>query len=192
MKRVYLRALEPEDALITYAWRQNHDIVDMLGGNLRFISKERESQWTQNKSIDDTHGVYVAICLRGCDTLIGYGSINSIDLSNLKAQLGGVIIGDITHRGKGYGLEAHELLLQYAFHEIPLHKLYGYCLEEHFVSRKLMASLGMSLEGIYRDDVYKNGSFHSVACYSILRNEYEKIVKEKGVFALFRDPGTIA
>ena len=45
--RVYLRALEPEDYLKTYEWRQDDDIENSLGGNRFFISKEREKQWVQ-------------------------------------------------------------------------------------------------------------------------------------------------
>ncbi len=179
--RIYLRAIEPDDAKLIYHWRQNHKIVDKLGGNIRFISMEREQQWATSKSLDDSSGIYFGICLKDDDTLIGYGSINSVDMNNLKAQLGGVIIGDIQHRGKGLGKEAHQLIVQFAFRELPINRLYGYCLEQHDISHRLMKGLGMSFEGTLRDDVFKNGKFQSLSLYSILRPEFEKHFSINGV-----------
>ena len=39
--RVYLRALELEDYLITYEWRKDEEIQNMVGGPKFFISKEK-------------------------------------------------------------------------------------------------------------------------------------------------------
>jgi len=171
--RIYLRALEPEDYIKTYEWRQDDSIENSLGGNRFFISKEREKQWVQFRSIDESKGIYLAICLKENNEMIGYCSIINIDLRNLKADLGGTIIGDTNNRGKGYGKEAQILMLRHCFEELPLHKVYGYSLAEHKVTEKLMISLGFHIDGILRDEIYKNGEFKSYIIYSILRNEYE-------------------
>lgn len=171
--RIYLRALEPEDYLLTHAWRQDDLVADQIGGNRFFISKNREKQWVEQRSIDDSRGIYLAICLKETDEMIGYCSIISIDLRNQKADLGGTIIGNPAHRGKGYGKEAQILMLEYCFEELPLHKVYGFSLAEHKVTEKMMLSLGFSIDGVLRDEVFKNGEFKSLTIYSILRNEYE-------------------
>jgi len=173
--RVYLRALEPEDYLKTYEWRQDDDIQNSLGGNRYFVSKEREKQWAHFRSVDESKGIYLAICLKENNEMIGYCSIINIDLRNLKAELGGTIIGDSSNRGKGYGKEAQILMLRHCFEELPLHKVYGYSLAEHKVTEEMMISLGFHIDGTLRDEVYKNGNFKSYTIYSILRNEYEAI-----------------
>jgi len=173
--RVYLRALEPEDYLKTYEWRQDDDIQNILGGNRFFVSKEREKQWAHFRSIDDSKGIYLAICLKENNEMIGYCSIINIDLRNLKAEYRGIIIGDPNNRGKGYGKEAQILMLKYCFEELPLHKIYAYSLAEHKETEKMMKSLGFQIDGVLRDEVFKNDEFKSYTIYSMLKNEYEAI-----------------
>lgn len=109
--------------------------------------------------------------------MIGYCSIINIDLRNQKADLGGTIIGDPIYRGKGYGKEAQIMMLKYCFEELPLHKVYGYSLADHKITERMMLSLGFQIDGVLRDEVFKNGEFKSLTIYSILRNEYEVIYK---------------
>ncbi len=178
--RVYLRALEPEDYLKIYEWRQDDDIENSLGGNRFFVSKEREKQWAHFRSIDDSKGIYLAICLKENNEMIGYCSIINIDLRNLKADIGGWMIGEKKLWNQGYSKEAVELLLKYAFDEYPLHKCYSFCLEDHEISNKTHISLGFKLEGQLRDHIFKGSKFHTLNVYSILRNEfYEKFPKQQ-------------
>ena len=178
--RVYLRALEPEDYLKTYEWRQDDDIENSLGGNRVFVSKEREKQWAHFRSVDESKGIYLAICLKENNEMIGYCSIINIDLRNLKADIGGWMIGEKKLWNQGYSKEAVELLLKYAFDEYPLHKCYSFCLEEHEISNKTHISLGFKLEGQLREHIFKGSKFHTLNVYSILRNEfYEKFPKQQ-------------
>ena len=178
--RIYLRALEPEDYIKTYEWRQDDSIENSLGGNRFFISKEREKQWVQFRSIDESKGIYLAICLKENNEMIGYCSIINIDLRNLKADIGGWMIGEKKLWNQGYSKEAVELLLKYAFDEYPLHKCYSFCLEDHEISNKTHISLGFKLEGQLRDHVFKGSKFLTLNVYSILRNEfYEKFPKQQ-------------
>ncbi|HPS40261.1 MAG TPA: GNAT family protein [Candidatus Cloacimonadota bacterium] len=179
--RIYLRAFEPDDYLLTHSWRQNAQIANSIGGNRFFISKERERQWVQKRSTDDSSGIYLAICLKDSDQMIGYCSIISIDLRNQKADLGGTIIGDPNHWGKGYGKEAQLLMMEYCFDELPIHKVYGYALEEHEVTKRMMLSLGFHIDGVLRDEIFKNGVFKSYTIYSILRDEYMAIYQNPGL-----------
>ncbi len=172
MKRIYFRALEPEDYKLISEWRHDEEITYILGGNHFFVSVEREKQWVMDKSIGDPRNIYLAICLVEDGRMIGYTSINNIDLRNQKVEWGGTIIGDKSLWGKGYASEAAKLMLAYIFSQYPTHKCYAYCLQEHNVTEKMFISLGFHLDGVNRDDVFKNGEFKSVMMYSILREEY--------------------
>lgn len=172
--RIFFRALEPDDYQLISLWRHDEEITTLLGGNHFFISAEREKQWVIDKSLHDDRDIYLAICLLEDGRMIGYTSINNIDLRNLKAEWGGTIIGDKDLWGKGYASEAARLMLAYIFTQYPIHKCYAFCLKEHQVTEKLFVSLGFQLDGVVRDDVYKNGEFKSLLAYSILRDEYER------------------
>jgi len=170
--KVYLRAFEPEDYLPINKWRNNSSVNEFLSGNKLIVSKERERKWVEQVIHDDSRNIYFAICLTENDEMIGFTSINKIDLRNQKAEWGGTIIGEEKHRGKGYAKEAVKLMLDYLFSEYLIHKCYGYCLEEHAVTESLLKSFNFKKEGLLRDDVFKGGKFHNKLVYSVLRDEY--------------------
>lgn len=171
--RIYLRALEPEDYLLTHAWRQDEVVIEQIVSPRFFVSKQREKLWVEGKSTDESKGIFFAICLKENDAMIGYCSIINIDLRHLKADLGGIVIGIPELRGKGYGKEASLLRMQYCFEEYPLNKLCVMALSDNKASNRMLLSLGFNLDGVLRDDVFKCGKFKDVNLYSILRHEYE-------------------
>lgn len=169
--KVYLRALEIDDYVLIYKWRNDVEITKYLGCNVFLVSSEREKKSIENKIFDDTKNVYFAVCDYQSNKLIGYTSINNIDLRNLKAEWGGTLIGDKDFIGNGFGKEASKLMLRFLFDQYPIHKCYAYCLEEHPSTQKLFSSLGFKHDGILRDEVFKNGEFKNVLLFSILRDE---------------------
>jgi RimJ/RimL family protein N-acetyltransferase len=177
--RIYLRAFEPEDYVLINKWRNDEEIYRSLGGNLNFVSLAREKNWVQSKSIEDNRNIYLAVCLLDSDEMVGYTSINNIDLRNQKAEWGGTIIGNKSLWGKGIASEAARQMLGYLFEQYPIHKCYGYCLEEHHVTKKMFISLGLKQDGILRDEVFKNGEFKNLLVFSILRDEFEAKYKEQ-------------
>lgn len=172
MKRIYLRAFEPDDYLLISKWRNDPETSSLLVGNHYYVSQEREKKWVIDKSTMDSKSVYLAVCLKENDQMIGYVSLVNFDLRNQKVDIGGWIIGDKTLWNQGYAKEAVITLLNYLFAEYPVHKCQSYCLDEHIVSNKIHKSVGFNLDGILRDDVFKHGEFKSVMMYSMLRDEY--------------------
>lgn len=170
-KRIYLRALEVDDHLLISKWRNDPEITKYLGGNVFLVSAEREKKFVENKIADDSRNIYFGICDIKTNKLIGYTSINDIDLRNLKAQWGGTLIGDKAYIGNGYGKEASALMLRFLFDQYPVNKCYGYCLEEHPSSKKMILSLGFQQDAVLRNEVYKDGEFKNVLMFSILREE---------------------
>ncbi|MDZ7821463.1 MAG: GNAT family N-acetyltransferase [Candidatus Marinimicrobia bacterium] len=122
MMKIFLRALEPDDYQVTFKWRSDKKISNMIAGNKFFISKEREKLWVEAKSINDKDGIYLAICLKENQQMIGYCSIINIDLKNLKAELGGTIIGEKEQWGKGMEQKHKSYCLNTAFWKCQLIK----------------------------------------------------------------------
>jgi RimJ/RimL family protein N-acetyltransferase len=177
--RIFLRAFELEDYRLISQWRHDEEVIKLLGGNHFFVSSERERKWVEDKIFNDQDSVYLAICLKENQRLIGYTCITHIDLRNQKAEAGGTLIGDKSLWGKGYGREAAELRLRYLFDQFPINRNYVYCLEEHDATIQMLVSLGYKQEGILRQEVFKNGEYKNLILFSLLREEYDRLYKGK-------------
>jgi RimJ/RimL family protein N-acetyltransferase len=176
---IYLRSLEAGDSALIYQWRLDPEITDLLGGPSFFPSREKELKWVEEKCSDTTTQLYLSICLIDSDAMIGYTSINNIDLRNRKAEWGGTIIGKKEYWGRGIAKTAALLMLKYLFEELGIHRCYAYCLAEHKVTVRLFKSLTFKQEGVLRDDLYKKGHFHDSLMFSLLRSEYVELMNDQ-------------
>lgn len=176
--RVYLRAFELDDYKLINMWRKDEEDYKLVAGNKYFVSSEKDKKWVEEKIFNDAKDIYLAICIKENDEMIGYLSIKNIDWRNSKAEWGGITIGERQHRGKGYSLEAAYLMLEHVFCELGLNRFYGYWLEANKGSIIMGKKLGFKQEGVLRDFVYKGNKFNSVLLMSILKEEF-KTLKDK-------------
>ncbi len=174
---VYLRLFEPEDFEKTYQWHNDFDIQKSTCGPLRFVSKEIEKNWVLSKSTNNQRDIYLAICAVENDEMIGWYSISNIDFLNRKCHCSGVIIGDKRYRDGIAYREAGDLAFQYIINELNMNRISGSCLREHILSRANMEANYWKLEGIERQAIFKNGTYHDICHYSILRDEYYEHLK---------------
>ena len=171
-ENIYLRLIEPDDFEYTYKWRNDDVVLNMTCGIIRPISKEMEKEWTKRKSMSNTEELYLAICLNSNDQMIGWYSINDIDYRNRKCFCGGIVIGEKEYRDGFAYQEASNLVFDYIINELYMNRVTGACLREHIMSRAQMEAKYWTLEGIERQAIYKNGTYHDICHYAILRDEY--------------------
>lgn len=170
--RVYLRALEPEDYLITSQWRKDEEIQNLVGGPKYFVSKEKERQWVLN-TINDNSRMVLGICLKENDKLIGTVNIQDIDWINRSAHVP-IQIGDKKYWGGGYASEARILALKFAFDERGMHRIWAVVLEHNEPSIRQCERLGFVREGILRDSVFKDGKFLNQVYLGLLKQDFDK------------------
>ena len=102
---------------------------------------------------------------------IGTIGLSSIDPRNQKAEFG-ILIGELTERGKGFAEEASAALLNYAFSELNLHKIKLSVFSDNARAIKLYNKLGFRPEGILRQEIFKNAVFKDVMIMAILKEEW--------------------
>ncbi|MEO3944886.1 GNAT family protein [Gorillibacterium sp. CAU 1737] len=111
--------------------------------------------------------------------LIGTISASSIDRRNRNLMLGLSIL-DPDDRGKGYGTEAIERMLDFAFLELNMHRVYLGCFSFHSRAAKLYEKIGFHPEGINRQFLYRNGAYYDERVFGLLRREWLKMRQERG------------
>lgn len=175
---IFFRAFEPGDYIIINRWRNDPEIQRLTAGAFRYVSSEMEKEWVQSKMLNNTKDIYLAICLKEQpDVIIGYTSINDIDYIHHSAHGGGVVIGDPEYRDGAIRLEVGIKIRQYVFETLNMHRFSGACLADHLTSRITIEACGFVLEGRKREVIFKNGKYHDLLIYSLLRDEYYQQLK---------------
>lgn len=83
-----------------------------------------------------------------------------------------ILIGDDEGRGKGYGTEAAELVVEYGFDKLNLETIYLGVNVENRGAVRSYEKAGFQSEGIRRRLVYRNGRYYDVVMMSIVRDEW--------------------
>lgn len=170
--KVYLRALEPEDYKISYKWRNDINVNRLLGGNVFFVSQEREKKWVENAIYDDKNNIRLAICLLENNKYIGNVNMTSIDWNNRNAELS-IFIGEKDEWGKGYAKDACIQIMEHGFKQLGLIRIHLTVLHENQKAISLYEKLGFVKEGLLRNCIFKDNEFKSLFIMSMLKSEFD-------------------
>lgn len=169
---IYFRAFLKEDAKFINDLRKLDSFENLVGGNKRFVSLDRERKWIEDLIFSDYKDrFYVAICEDHNNNIIGYTSVSNIDHYNKSCFWSGIKIHPDYH-GKGYAFQTTMLILKYVFEEMNMERVTAECIEENVIAKKLMEKAGFIIEGLFRNSLYKSGKYHNQFKFSILKNEF--------------------
>jgi RimJ/RimL family protein N-acetyltransferase len=77
-------------------------------------------------------------------------------------------------QGNGYATEAAELLVEYAFDELGLHRVTAQALEPNEASCRVLERVGFTHEGTQRECDIVDGSYVGQRLYGLLREEWNE------------------
>lgn len=119
--------------------------------------------------VNDNNNLILAITgdFGNKDVVFGRISLEDISYVNQSAELK-IIIRPDSHR-KGIGYEACKLLIDHAFNQLNLHKIYAGTLESNIAFQKLAEKLGFVQEGVRKEAVWKNGKHVNIIEYGLIR-----------------------
>jgi RimJ/RimL family protein N-acetyltransferase len=79
----------------------------------------------------------------------------------------------VSEQGKGYAKEAVGLLVDYLFSGYPAERIVAFTDVENIPSQRIMERIGFQKEGTLRRAMFRDGQWHDVAVYGILRREWK-------------------
>ena len=177
---IFLRGFELEDALLINKWRNDPEIQKLVSNSFKYVSLEIEKEWVKSKMLDNRKDIYLAICLNDDSRkMVGYVSVNNIDYINRCAVGGGIVIGDKQYQDGEIKYEVGVKIRELVFDHLNMNRFTGGCLVEHKISRIMMEACGYKLEGVKRQAIYKDGTYHDQMIYSLLREEYYQLLNEQ-------------
>ncbi|GAB1476493.1 GNAT family protein [Bacillota bacterium] len=170
-ERIYLRLIEERDIPFKVRWVNDPDIRKTLSSEYP-VSEESARQLLKNYALDSSRREFI-VCLNEKDFPIGFGGFTNIDVKNSKAETY-MVVGQKEYWGKGFAGEIRKLLLEYAFEELGLNRVYSYVMDENEKMISLNKKFGFETEGLLRDCVFVKGKFRNLYVMSILKKDYIK------------------
>jgi RimJ/RimL family protein N-acetyltransferase len=172
-KSVLLRPVRRSDISYFLKWFNDPEVIQYLEMYLPMteMSEEKfieELGTTRAKSVV----LFVIEVIEGVSTKpIGNCSLNEVDSKEHKAIFG-MVIGEKDYWSKGYGTEATRLLIDYGFQQLNLHRISSAAFAFNGRSIGLHKKVGFREEGRLREAFFKNGQYHDLMLFGILREEW--------------------
>ncbi|WP_314585207.1 GNAT family N-acetyltransferase [Paenibacillus terrigena] len=169
-ERLILRKMRRSDARDLFAYASNAEVT-------------RYTMWNTHRTLRDSEHFLDAIEQRYREGQVTNWGIEYKSNGKFIGTCGFVYWAPEHHRAEiGYALsaeywnqgimsEAARVVLQIGFQKMDLNRLEARCNLENIGSERVMQKLGMTYEGVIREQLFIRGRFESVKLYSILRNE---------------------
>jgi RimJ/RimL family protein N-acetyltransferase len=168
--KIKLRFMTKADTAISWQWRNQQPVKDHFSGHPFDVSKEQEEEWFERAVEANESHVVFTIVIQTSDTLAGLTFLKQINTIHRQAEF--AILIDEKYSGMGIGSEACYKTLDYAFRELGLHRVWLKVREDNIAAIKIYERCGFRMEGLLRDDVFKQGSFRNQLIMSVLEGEF--------------------
>jgi ribosomal-protein-alanine N-acetyltransferase len=170
-KSVRLVPLSYEHLSDEYLKWVNSPIINQYSSRGRFpISRESLNDFIRTVNLDNEKLVLAVIDIAS-ELHVGNITLQGINWVDRSAEIA-FLLGESKMWGKGIMFESGELLIKHAFEQLNLNRIYCGTSYQNLGMQKLALKLGMKQEGVRRKAFFKNGTFHDIIDYSILKYEY--------------------
>ncbi len=165
--RIYLRSVVQEDATPEYVnWMNDSQVVQFLESRFKkYVLSDIQKYISSFEN--DADNVFLAIIVKESEKHIGNIKIGPINREHNFADVG-IMIGNKTQWGKGYGTEAVKIATHYAFEKLRLHKLMAGCYADNRGSSRTFLKAGYVQEGIRKKKFLYNGKYVDELIFGVL------------------------
>lgn len=173
MKNIKLRELRKEDAPLMVEWMQDPDVYSKMQYDASNVSIEQAEKFIASAA-NKNDCLHLAITDKN-DEYLGTVSLKNIDRFNRNAEFA-IAIRKYA-MGKGVSKTALVQILEVAFKELNLNKVYLYVRTDNERAIRFYEKCHLKEEGYFRKHLLINEKFHDLKWYSILKSEYEEWLK---------------
>jgi ribosomal-protein-alanine N-acetyltransferase len=169
--RIYLRPLEPEDLNARYLRWLNDPEVTAYMETGTFPTTAADLEKFYNEVTRTRDHVILAVADKKSGQHIGNVKLGPIHWVHRSATFG-MMIGDQKFWGKGVGLEATRLMVEYGFDRLNLRRIELGVFAEHKAAVRCYEKAGFKVEGCLRESLFKDGTYKDKVLMGLLRSEY--------------------
>jgi RimJ/RimL family protein N-acetyltransferase len=167
---VFLRPMESEDVELVHAWQQDGEYRRLMGDPPRsLVMRRRRFDELLSEQGGDVYSF--VICRIDDGQPVGRTDLFHIDRVNGSAAFG-IGIGEHELWGKGYGSDAVNALVDFAFGELRLERVYLATDAANARAQRAYAKAGFVVEARRRHAWVENGRMLDEIRMSLLREEW--------------------
>ena len=172
-RSVLLRPVKRSDISYFLRWFNDPEVIQYLELYLPMTEMSEEKFIEELGTTRAKSDVILVIEAVGANSTrpIGNCGLHDINSKDHKAIFG-IVIGEKDYWNKTYGTEAARLLIDYGFQQLNLHRISSSAFSFNERSIKLHKKLGFHEEGRLRQAMFKNGQYHDLVLFGILREEW--------------------
>ncbi|MBO1001081.1 GNAT family N-acetyltransferase [Pseudogracilibacillus auburnensis] len=171
-KIIKLRKLSANDYTTYHDWRNDMEVMETTSPQLDIYTLEETEQYISAIVSQPTAKGYL-IEYKETEQTVGIVSLINMDYKNRSAECI-IDIGVKDMWGKGIGTAAISLILEFAFNELNLHRVYLHVFSFNERAIKLYEKMGFIHEGKFRQALYRTGKWHDIVIMGILKDEYNQ------------------
>ncbi len=169
---VGLRAIEKKDLTQLLEWR-NDPSLRRYFREYRELSFEQQLVWFDEFTFNNRNTVMFSIIESERDQLLGACGLCYINWKDRNADFSIYIGFQDLYIDSLYADDAAKLVMQFAFEELGLHRLWAEIYSFDEKKGRMFERLGFSLEGQHRDTHWTEGKWCDSLYYSKLLTEYD-------------------
>ena len=170
-EHVFLRPAEREDIPRFIEWLSDAVVGEGLANRAPWSHVAEEAWFDELQKTQGKTTWHFVICRREGERPIGFCSIHSIDHVNGSTELG-IGIGEPAEWDKGYGAQAVRILLDFAFAELRLHRVFLHVLGHNERAIHVYERVGFRHEGTKREAFFHHGRYVDMHVMGILADEW--------------------
>ena len=170
-ERVFLRPAERADIPRFMEWLGDAVVGEGLATRAPWSRIAEENWFDELQRTQGKTTWHFVICLRDDERPIGFCALHSIDHVNGSTELG-IGIGEPGEWDKGYGTEAMHVLLDLAFGELRLHRVFLHVFDFNDRAIHVYEQAGFRHEGTKRQAHYRHGRYSDMHVMGILADEW--------------------
>jgi RimJ/RimL family protein N-acetyltransferase len=171
-EKIYLCPVRPDDLPILAA--RTNDLEFLTEYNFFGLQQHHalDKRFQEDGLLSPTQGTLVVVTCEG-DLVVGDVSYRQVRYGPGDASSAfdiGIVLAP-EQRGKGYGVEAQQLLVEYLFAVSPIMRVEASTDVANPAEQRALEKAGFTREGVLRKAQWRNGAWHDLALYSKLRGE---------------------
>ncbi|MGD8406317.1 MAG: GNAT family protein [Anaerolineales bacterium] len=172
-KLVRLAGIDPDEVSNSFAqWNRDSEYMRLLDSDPPHLrSSKSTKEWMEKELENNTEMCWFAVRALEDDRLLGDITLSVVDWGSRNAFMG-IGIGAREFWGKGYGTDAIELLLRYAFTELNLRRVSLNVFEFNERAIRSYEKVGFRLEGRERQVMQREGRRWDIIDMGILKEEW--------------------